>query len=237
MRISEIYTSIQGEGPNTGAPITFVRFGGCNLRCAGWGTGVLPDGTPVGSCDTAFAVYPQYSSAWKKTECSEVLSEIPRAPKHVCFTGGEPLTQRVSELNELADKLLGMEYRIDLFTNGTIDLRPFHWTIMSDHVTVVMDYKLPGSEEFRSFSSENFNYLREKDALKFVCKNEEDFTTALETIDHYLLDKFPFQIWFGVVWGEWSEADLATSLQHHYPQGRMNVQTHKYIWDPDERSV
>lgn len=37
MKISEIFPSFQGEGPNTGKPCLWVRFFGCNLRCDGFG--------------------------------------------------------------------------------------------------------------------------------------------------------------------------------------------------------
>ena len=33
-RINEIFHSLQGEGFHTGTPAVFVRFSGCNLRCA-----------------------------------------------------------------------------------------------------------------------------------------------------------------------------------------------------------
>lgn len=37
IRISEIFSSMQGEGRFTGMPTLFVRFFGCNLRCDGFG--------------------------------------------------------------------------------------------------------------------------------------------------------------------------------------------------------
>lgn len=37
IRISEIFSSFQGEGRFTGMPTVFVRFFGCNLRCDGFG--------------------------------------------------------------------------------------------------------------------------------------------------------------------------------------------------------
>lgn len=33
LKLCEIYTSIQGEGPTTGIPSIFIRFSGCNLHC------------------------------------------------------------------------------------------------------------------------------------------------------------------------------------------------------------
>ena len=32
-KINDIYYSIQCEGYNTGIPMVFVRFSGCNMRC------------------------------------------------------------------------------------------------------------------------------------------------------------------------------------------------------------
>ena len=43
MRITEIYTSIQGETQYAGLPCTLVRTTGCDLRC--------------GYCDSAFAFH------------------------------------------------------------------------------------------------------------------------------------------------------------------------------------
>ncbi|MCI6339345.1 MAG: 7-carboxy-7-deazaguanine synthase QueE, partial [Campylobacter sp.] len=37
MKLIEHFLSIQGEGAYAGRLAIFVRFGGCNLRCAGFG--------------------------------------------------------------------------------------------------------------------------------------------------------------------------------------------------------
>ena len=47
LRLVENYVSTQGEGPRTGLPTHFVRFGGCNMECLGW------------PCDTPHAVKPE----------------------------------------------------------------------------------------------------------------------------------------------------------------------------------
>ncbi len=67
LKISEIFCTIQGEGPNVGKPTTFIRCGGCNLRCPGWGSTTLPSGEVVGSCDTPYAVFPEYRDQWEKS--------------------------------------------------------------------------------------------------------------------------------------------------------------------------
>jgi 7-carboxy-7-deazaguanine synthase len=228
MRISEVFTSVQGEGPNTGSPITFVRFGGCNLRCSGWGEGLLPDGTSVPGCDTVYAVYPQWRDNWEKITPRELLNDVPLNPPHVCLTGGEPLIQPNGELEEFAGGLLSLGLRIDLFTNGSIHLDPraYEWA-HDQHTTVVMDYKLCGSGETDTFDKRNFSELQKKDALKFVCADEEDFWEALAVVDAHRTNA---QLWFGVVWGKMTNARLAEMMtQEGLFNASVNVQTHKYI--------
>lgn len=241
MRLCEVYTSVQGEGPNTGKPTTFVRFGGCNLRCPGWGTGTLPDGTEVPGCDTVFAVYPQWSSTWGKHSVSEIVSQIPSEPKRVCLTGGEPLTQPRKELDDLVFGLFHNDYTLDLFTNGSRPLGSHVWTGL-DAVTVVMDWKLPGSGELNTFDVNNLSRLGEKDAIKFVIKDRHDFDTALENIEwaekkRLLGHPFAAQVWFGPVWDHLLPNALTEWIQEEYPEGHLNIQTHKYIWNSEMRRV
>lgn len=228
MRLCEIYTSIQGEGPNTGDPTTFVRFGGCNLRCPGWGQGKLPDGTVVDGCDTVFAVYPEWSGTWLSRTPSEIADQISAYPRRICITGGEPLIQPSKQMKELIDRLRRRHHLFDLFTNGS-RLLP-EWALLPQ-VTVVMDYKLPGSGEYSNFEYRNLELLTNKDALKFVVKDEDDLVMAYDMLDTY---EPGCQVYFGPVWGtdiNW----LAEEVQK-IPSAKLNVQLHKYLWDPEERA-
>lgn len=101
-----------------------------------------------------------------------------------------------------------------------------------------MDWKLPGSEEQTTFHMDNLHRLTQKDALKFVCKNVFDFDVALAHIQWAKTNKeLKAQIWFGPVWGEMDPVQLAELVESQYPEGRINLQTHKYIWAPEERKV
>lgn len=74
MKVSEVFYSIQGEGPWMGRPCVFIRLAGCNLRC-GW-------------CDTPYA---SWQAAGEERTVEELLGYLSRWPRvSVVITGGEP---------------------------------------------------------------------------------------------------------------------------------------------------
>lgn len=96
MRINEIFYSIQGEGFHTGTPAVFVRFSGCNLRCA--------------FCDT------DHQPCEECTE-EDVCAEIAKYPaRMVVVTGGEPALQLTASLVE---KIHAMGKIVAVETNAT----------------------------------------------------------------------------------------------------------------------
>lgn len=239
MKLVEVYTSVQGEGPRTGVPTTFVRFGGCNLRCPGWGEGELPDGRMVGGCDTVFAVYPEWRHTWRSVAVDELFELIPESPENICLTGGEPLIQKADDLAELAIQLKRRGHTIDLFTNGT---KPIPVWTRSSRVVVVADFKLPGSGEYGSFEEDNWTQLSNKDAVKFTVADNLDFECALNIIEIHLAGLTGLmmpQLWFGPVWDKMDPSLLADWLtMEEALKGlpvHLNLQTHKYIWEPTER--
>ncbi|MGP1464721.1 MAG: 7-carboxy-7-deazaguanine synthase QueE [Prevotella koreensis] len=95
-RINDIFSSLQGEGHNTGCAATFVRFAGCNLRCS--------------FCDTDFSEYREMSA-------DEIVKSISVYPtRFVVLTGGEPSLQ-VDDT--LVDALHDAGFTIAMETNGS----------------------------------------------------------------------------------------------------------------------
>ena len=114
MRVSEVFgVTIQGEGPSTGVPASFVRLYGCNLDCV-W-------------CDTPFTwdtkgklgvVYEREDES-RVLDVVELLPTIPPA-RLLVISGGEPLIQRRA-VYELAGRALmyGPFQAVEIETNGT----------------------------------------------------------------------------------------------------------------------
>ena len=95
-RINDIFYSLQGEGRNVGRAAVFVRFAGCNLRCA--------------FCDTEFDSYREMTD-------EDILSAIADYPaRFVVLTGGEP-TLQVDEA--FVDLLHSHGYEVAMESNGT----------------------------------------------------------------------------------------------------------------------
>jgi len=97
LEVCEIFYSLQGEGIYTGRPSLFLRLGGCNLSCEGFGVEVVKNGTRIIGCDSIHAVNKEhFRSTWKRYDSSEVLiremrSHIPnKKPFDIVLTGGEP---------------------------------------------------------------------------------------------------------------------------------------------------
>ena len=97
-RINEIFYSLQGEGFHSGTPAVFVRFSGCNLRCA--------------FCDTQH----QNGMMMSLQEIEDEVNKYPIAPL-VVLTGGEPSLfideTFIAELKQKTRKRIAIE------TNGT----------------------------------------------------------------------------------------------------------------------
>jgi organic radical activating enzyme len=103
LKITEIFSSIQGEGLRQGEPTLFIRFAGCNLKCS--------------FCDTKYAWQEghPYSVAQVLEEIKNKMQIYPA--RWICLTGGEPIVQDIADL---VRKLKQEGFKIQVETNGTL---------------------------------------------------------------------------------------------------------------------
>lgn len=234
LRVNEVYKSFQGEGPNTGDRTLFVRFVGCNLKCPGW------------PCDTQHAIDPKLyrkdmiSFDTPESFANYVLDRLsPR--ERICLTGGEVTLQPAQDL-ERALVLLKAHTAadIELFTNGTI-----RWPEgFANHFSnIILDWKLNGSGEGIAITEsrgfwDNLRQLRSHDAIKFTIANRTDFLHAADRWDYLRATRRDFMhVYAGPVWGLCTAEEVAGWILEADLPWKLNVQTHKFVFDPNRRGV
>jgi 7-carboxy-7-deazaguanine synthase len=210
LRVSEIFTSLQGESTLAGLPTVFVRLTACDLRC--------------NYCDAAHAF-----AGGQAMTIEGVLAEVKRSGiSRVCLTGGEPLLQ--AALPRLAEQLRAAGCAVSCETHGGIDI-----DLLPAGVSRIVDLKTPGSGEGGTFLEENLPRLRPGDELKFVLSDRADYEWARERVRSLPERQPAVAIHFSPVWGRLSTPDLADWILADRLNVRLQLQLHKIIWGENTR--
>jgi 7-carboxy-7-deazaguanine synthase len=217
--VHEVYRSIQGESTFAGLPCVFVRLSVCHARCV-W-------------CDTPHAF--NQGKLYSLAEISE--SVLGFDCPLVEITGGEPLLQE--EVYALMTRLADQSLTVLLETSGLMPI---------DHVDrrvhIIMDLKCPDSGESAGNCWGNLDLLKPIDQIKFVIASRRDFDWAEEVIRaHELHRRFVVLLSPVIALPERREGptvqpiELAEWLLASGLQVRLQLQLHKFIWDPQARGV
>lgn len=209
--IHEIYRSLQGESTFAGLPCVFVRTTVCGQRCS-W-------------CDSPYAF-----TEGTEMSLEEVLGRVRELDcPLVEVTGGEPLLQ--PEVHPLMTALADGGTTVLLETSGAEDVAG-----VDRRVHIIMDLKCPDSGECERNRWANLDHLKPTDQIKFVLASRRDFDWAVQAIREHRLDG-RFTVLLSAVFGRVALADLAAWLLESRLNVRMQLQMHKYIWDPKARGV
>lgn len=210
--VNEIFYSIQGESLYSGLPCTFIRLAGCNLRCA--------------YCDTQYA----YDEG-TEIEINNLIKKISGfGCSLVEITGGEPLLQEETPL--LIEKLIDDNYTVLLETNGSIDI-----SSIDKRCIKIIDIKCPSSKMFSKNNLDNLNKLGEKDQVKFVIGNRNDYDFAKKIVKQ-IPENFPWaNILFSPIYNKIELSDLAQWILKDKLSVRFQIQLHKIIWPDILRGV
>lgn len=204
LNITEIFFSIQGESSFAGLPCAMIRLTGCNLRCT-W-------------CDSEYSFHGGTSMT-----IDEILEKTATfGARRVEITGGEPLLQKPVGL--LAKRLLESGYTVLCETSGERDI-----DLVPREVHRIVDFKAPKSGESHRNDWGNVDKLTERDEVKFVVADREDFDWMLEIIERHRL-RGRVQLLVAPVYGVLEPRTLAEWLLASGLDARLNLQVHKILW-------
>jgi len=213
IRITEIYPSVQGESTHAGRPCVFVRLTGCPLRCV-W-------------CDTAYA----FTGGERRTIPEVVREARSHGIDLVEVTGGEPLAQRSAPA--LLAALAAEFAEVLLETSGSEPIAG-----LDPRVRVILDLKAPGSGESSRNLWENLADLKAGDEVKIVLADRADYEWARATIADRLAGlPAAVPVLLSPVHGTLDPRLLAEWLIADRLPARLQLQQHKYIWQPETRGV
>ena len=207
LKLTEIFLSLQGEARDAGWPTVFVRLTGCPLRCQ--------------YCDTAYAFH---GGQW--WDLDAIVSEVARhGVRHVCITGGEPLSQKrcIALLAQLCDA----GYAVSLETSGAI-----HIGAVDPRVSRVVDFKTPGSLEVSRNRWENLTLLTAHDQVKFVICDRADFEWARGIVASHQLH-LRCDVLFSPSFGQLNPRELADWIVAERLPVRFQLQLHKLLWNDE----
>ena len=191
--IVEEFFSIQGEGKYAGVPSYFLRTGGCNLECQGFGTKYQVEGQEFLGCDTYFAVNSNFAKQWQRVEDANILikhlehelKKIGYKP-HFVLTGGEPLLyHKDKEFYKLIIWLIEHGIKVTFETNATIEIDFKKYPAYKEAV-FALSVKLSNSGEPKE---KRIN----KEAIKQIITNTKEsffkFTINKEIVQTTALDE------------------------------------------------
>jgi len=210
--INEIFYSVQGESTYAGRPCVFVRLTACDLRCS-W-------------CDTPYAFH-----EGSKRALDDVLQEVEGYRCDLVeVTGGEPLLQEA--VYPLMNALLDRGKTVLLETGGHRSTAR-----VPEPVVTIVDVKCPGSGESHKVDWANLERLRPHDEVKFVIQDRVDYEYARDIIARYSLATRARAIHLSPVHGVLNPRTLSEWVLADALPVRVQLQLHKYIWEPSTRGV
>ncbi len=190
----------------------FVRLTACDLRCS-W-------------CDTPYAFH-----EGRKRSLEDIVAEVDRLEcPLVELTGGEPLLQ--DEVYPLMESLLNRGYQVLLETGGHRSTER-----VPQAVVTILDVKCPGSGESHRNEWSNLERVRPHDEVKFVVKDRADYDFAREVLAKFQLASRVSAIHFSPVHGVLDPKLLCEWVLEDRLPVRVQLQLHKYIWEPSARGV
>ncbi len=219
--INEIFDSIEGEGKRAGQLTTFVRLDGCNLTCS--------------YCDTMYAH--GIDAEKEPWQVQDILDKLHH--KNVTITGGEPLMhyKTLPSLLTAIRKLQNRYHEVNIESNGSMPIKEY---LDYDDVFFTLDYKCGSSGMRGTMYLPNFEQVRSRDVVKFVVGSVEDMQEAAHVYKYFKLSRLDGNVYLSPVFGSIEPAEIVEFMkaaEHRGFDWRVQLQLHKFIWNPEKRGV
>ena len=208
-----MFLSIQGESTHAGRPCAFVRLTGCPMRCL-W-------------CDSEYTF-----TGGTRLSFEEIFAQIKEFGCNLVeVTGGEPLAQK--NVFPFITQLCNQGFEVLIETGGFVSTAK-----IDSRAHIILDVKCPASGEAERNHWANLEILRaDKDEVKFVIADLEDWEFAKEVIEKYALENRAKEILISPVFGVENLQEIAETISKSGLKVRLNLQLHKYIWGADVHGV
>lgn len=222
-KVIEKFISINGEGLYAGELAVFIRLATCNLRCR--------------YCDTAWSYDDADATEMSSDEIIEYIKGT--GVKRVTLTGGEPLLGENS--SDLVKEICSMDgTSLEIETNGSINLEElvkFRNEEEKNNLSFTVDYKLPGSYMEAKMDLKNYGIIDKNDVVKFVVSTKEDLNKTLQIINMFELSE-KTNVYISPSYLDITGEDIVEFMKDNNMNGiKMQLQLHKYIWNPEEKGV
>ena len=147
------------------------------------------------------------------------------------ITSGDPLAQK--NVFPFITKLCDEGFEVLIETGGFFSTQK-----VDERAKIILDVKCPASGESERNHWENLERLRkEKDEIKFVIADLNDWKFALEIITKYDLEERAKENLISPVFGVENLPEIAEAVSKSGLKVRLNLQLHKYIWGADVHGV
>ena len=213
MRITEIYISIQGETQYAGLPCTLVRTTGCDLRC--------------GYCDSAFAFH-----GGTDMSLDQIMAEVAPAGRAAGAADGRRADAPARAAGRWRSACCAGGYRVMIETSGAHPL-----DALPGAVVRVIDVKTPGSGESHRNRPELLRGLRpgRRGQVRPGGRGRLHAGRRRLIREHELGGRA--EVLLSPVHGRLDPKDLVGWMLRDRLPARLNLQLHKYIWEPETRRV
>lgn len=215
--INEIFSSVQGEGANTGRPAVFVRMQYCPVGCAFCDTKHTWNRHPKDEIHFEQMLDKvQDAPTWANVSQGQLIEYLLNQPEHlIVLTGGEPCAY---DLTDLTTALLELGKDVQIETSGTFEIK----ANLATWVTVSPKIDMPGGLRFKTSA------LYAASEIKMPIGKMADVEKLKKLLQPWAESKRQPLVWLQPL----SQQEKATALcieQARLNGWRLSAQLHKYL--------